>query len=73
MEIYPARELPIEGVSSQMLLNKMKSPNKSICQKNNLIEEVSKRDIEVLMTMGAGDIDTFVESIKNELLSIEKI
>ncbi len=73
MEIYPARELPIEGVSSQMLLNKMKSSNKSICQKNDLIEEVSKRDIEVLMTMGAGDIDTFVESIKNELLSIEKI
>lgn len=67
MEIYPARELPIEGVSSQMLLNKMKSANKSICQKTDLIEEVSKREIEVLMTMGAGDIDTFVESIKNEL------
>lgn len=67
MEIYPARELPIEGVSSQMLLNKMKSANKSICQKTDLIQEVSKREIEVLMTMGAGDIDTFVESIKNEL------
>lgn len=67
MEIYPARELPIEGVSSQMLLNKMKSANKSICQKTDLIEEVGKREIEVLMTMGAGDIDTFVESIKNEL------
>ncbi|HLC82244.1 MAG TPA: UDP-N-acetylmuramate--L-alanine ligase [Bacteroidia bacterium] len=67
MEIYPARESPIEGVSSQMLLNKMKSANKSICQKNDLIEEVGKREIEVLMTMGAGDIDTFVESIKNEL------
>jgi len=67
MEIYPARELPIEGVSSQMLLNKMKSTNKSICQKSDLIEEVAKRDIEILMTMGAGDIDTFVEPIKIEL------
>lgn len=67
MEIYPARELPIEGVSSQMLLNKMKSTNKSICQKSDLIEEVGKRDIEILMTMGAGDIDTFVEPIKIEL------
>lgn len=67
MEIYPARELPIEGVSSQMLLNKMKSTNKTICQKSDLIKEVGKREIEILMTMGAGDIDTFVESIKMEL------
>ncbi len=67
MEIYPAREQPIVGVSSQMLLDKMKSSNKSICQKNDLVEEVSKRDIEVLMTMGAGDIDTFVEPLKNKL------
>lgn len=67
MEIYPARELPIVGVSSQMLLDKMKSHNKSICQKNDLVEEVSKRNIEVLMTMGAGDIDTFVEPLRNKL------
>ncbi len=67
MEIYPARELPITGVSSQMLLDKMKSPNKSICQKTDLMEELSKRNIEVLITMGAGDIDTFVEPIKNQL------
>ncbi len=50
-----------------MLLNKMKSTNKSICQKTDLIQEVGKREIEILMTMGAGDIDTFVEPIKNEL------
>ena len=57
----------IEGVSSQMLLNKMKSTNKSICQKSDLVEEIGKRDIEILMTMGAGDIDTFVIPIKNKL------
>lgn len=67
MEIYPARELPIDGVSSQMLLNKMRLKNKSLCQKKDLIAEIKKRNIEVLMTMGAGDIDTFVDQIKNEL------
>jgi len=68
MEIYPARELPINGVDSQLLLNLMKSNNKSICQKSELVNEISKRKIEVLLTMGAGDIDTFVEPIKNSLL-----
>jgi UDP-N-acetylmuramate--alanine ligase len=69
MEVYPARELPIEGVSSQMLLDKMKLANKSICQKKDLVEEISNRSIEVLLTMGAGDIDTFVEPIKNKLIA----
>ena len=69
MEIYPARELPIERVSSQMLLNKMKKTNKSIYQKGELVEEIGKRNIEVLLTLGAGDIDTFVEPIKNKLLN----
>ncbi len=68
MEIYPARELPIEGVNSKMLLDKMKSINKSICQKKDLVEEISKKKLEVLITLGAGDIDTFVEPIKNKLL-----
>ena len=67
MEIYPARELPIEGVNSQMLLDKMRSANKSICQKENLVEEISKKKLDVLMTLGAGDIDTFVEPIKKKL------
>ncbi len=67
MEIYPARELPIEGVNSQMLLDKMRSTNKSICSKEELVEEVSKRKLDVLLTLGAGDIDTFVEPLKNKL------
>ncbi len=68
MEIYPARELPMEGVNSKMLLDKMKSTNKSISQKSDLVEEVNKRKLEVLLTLGAGDIDMFVEPIKNSLL-----
>jgi len=67
MEIYPARELPIEGVTSQMLLNKMRSKNKMILQKNDLLEEIANRRLDVLVTMGAGDIDTFVEPIKHTL------
>jgi UDP-N-acetylmuramate--alanine ligase len=68
LEIYPARELPIEGVSSQMLLDKMKSENKMICQKQDLLEVIGKKNIQVLLTMGAGDIDTFVEPIRNKLI-----
>jgi UDP-N-acetylmuramate--alanine ligase len=68
MEIYPARELPIEGINSQLLFDKMKLTNKSICQKQNLVEEIGKKKLEVLLTLGAGDIDTFVEPIKKELM-----
>jgi UDP-N-acetylmuramate--alanine ligase len=71
MEIYPARELPIEGVSSKMLLDKMRSTNKSICQKQDLVKEVTERKLEVLLTLGAGDIDTFVEPLKNELMKTQ--
>lgn len=68
LDIYPARELPIEGVTSTMLLNKMKSKNKMLCSKSELLNELNKRKLEVLLTLGAGDIDTFVEPIKKELL-----
>lgn len=67
MEIYPARELPIDGVSSQMLLDKMKLTKKSICSKDKLVDEVISRQLEVLITLGAGDIDTFVAPLKIEL------
>lgn len=68
MEIYPARESPIKGVNSKMLLKKMKLVNKSICQKTNLVNEISERKLDVLLTLGAGDIDTFVVPIKKKLL-----
>lgn len=68
MEIYPARELPIEGVDSQMLLDRMRLPNKSICQRGELLEKVKSMELDVLLTLGAGDIDLMVEPLKNELL-----
>lgn len=68
LEIYPARELPIEGISSQMLLDKMKSGNKHLVKKENVLEYLKNKNTEVLMTMGAGDIDKLVTPIE-ELLA----
>lgn len=64
LPIYPARELPIPGVNAEMLLGKMTLKNKQLIQKNDLLNELKTRQPEVLLTMGAGDIDTFVEPIK---------
>ena len=67
LDIYPARELPIEGINSQMLLDKMKSKQKYLVTKENLVEFIKNREVEVLMTLGAGDIDTFIEPIEKLL------
>lgn len=64
MDIYPAREEPIEGVSAEMIFNMMRNPNKKLATKANLMEILAASDVEVLMTLGAGDIDTFVQKIK---------
>ena len=64
MEIYPARELPIEGVTSQALLDKVSLTNKRICQKQDLIDLIEREKPELLITMGAGDIDRFVEPLE---------
>lgn len=68
LDIYPARELPIEGITSGMLLNKVKIKNKKLCSKAELVDEVTSNMPEVLVTMGAGDIDRLVEPLKNALL-----
>ncbi len=67
MDIYPARELPIAGVDSDMIFNNVTSPVKIRCNKSDLMEKLGELDVEVLVTIGAGDIDTFVEPIKNML------
>ncbi|MBK7872724.1 MAG: UDP-N-acetylmuramate--L-alanine ligase [Saprospiraceae bacterium] len=67
LDIYPARELPIPGVTSEIIFNKMKNPNKKLIIKSNLLNELKNYDIEILMTIGAGDIDTLVEPIKKML------
>jgi UDP-N-acetylmuramate--alanine ligase len=69
LDIYPARELPIEGVSSTMLLEGITLQRKMICSKEELVSELKKRELEVLLTVGAGDIDMLVEPIKKALLT----
>lgn len=75
LPIYPARELPIEGVSSEMVLDKMKNEHKRVLKKEELTSWVqqdyartlNKEFGEILITAGAGDIDMLVEPMKNEL------
>jgi len=64
LPIYPARELPMEGINSEMLLQNISIENKKVVQKNDLMNELKSREIEVLCTIGAGDIDQFIEPIR---------
>jgi UDP-N-acetylmuramate--alanine ligase len=70
LPIYPARELPIAGVSSKMILDKMKNKNKRVLNKEELkdwIRKDFKKQGNVLVTAGAGDIDLLIEPIKQIL------
>ena len=67
LPIYPARELPIEGVTSEWLLHKIDNEKKVLVQKKKLISELEKRNLEVLVTIGAGDIGEEVKHIKEAL------
>ncbi len=67
MDIYPARELPIEGVTSEIIFNKMKNQNKILVTKESLMHVLKDYHPEILITLGAGDIDTFVPKIKEFL------
>ena len=67
LEIYPAREKPIEGINSQMLLDKMKSKEKFLVKKENVLEFLKTHPPQVLMTLGAGDIDSLIEPIEKLL------
>jgi|JI6StandDraft_1071083.scaffolds.fasta_scaffold02775_5 UDP-N-acetylmuramate--alanine ligase len=64
MDIYPARELPIPGVTSDMLVNDITSKVKVRCGKDDLMQKLETMEFDVLATVGAGDIDTFVQPIK---------
>lgn len=63
-EIYPARELPIEGVSSRLIYDQLRPGiEKTLCQKEEILDILKQKRIEVLMTLGAGDIENYVQSI----------
>ena len=67
LDIYPARELPIEGVDSQLILRDVKLKNKMLCSKENLLPLLKEKELDVLVTFGAGDIDKMVPLIKEQL------
>lgn len=67
LDIYPARELPIEGVTSAALLERITSKNKMLCSKEELLNTIKGIDPDLVMTVGAGDIDRFVPQIEKML------
>ncbi|MBR6249263.1 MAG: UDP-N-acetylmuramate--L-alanine ligase [Muribaculaceae bacterium] len=66
LPIYPARELPLPGVSSEMILNAVKCPVKSIYEKKDFIDSIKMRNFEVLLTAGAGDIANLLPMVCDE-------
>ncbi|UUC45772.1 UDP-N-acetylmuramate--L-alanine ligase [Flavobacterium cerinum] len=67
MDIYPARELPMEGVTSEWLLGKIENDNKRIITKEDLIPALKGSDAPVIVTIGAGDVGEMVPDIKKAL------
>lgn len=67
LEIYPARELPIEGVTSNWLLGKISNPKKKLINKSEIVSEIQNSKAQIIITLGAGDIGAEVKHIKEEL------
>ncbi len=67
LDIYPARELPMEGVSSELIFRDVKLKNKTLCSYENLLPLLKDKQTDVLVTFGAGDIDKLVPKIAEQL------
>lgn len=65
LDIYPAREQPIPGVTSNIIFDKVSIKNKTLCTKDQLMDELPKHQFDVLVTLGAGDIDKLIPTITN--------
>lgn len=68
LEIYPARELPIPGVTSEIIFKDVTAPEKVLLRRDEFMDYIRKESVELLVTLGAGDIDRFVPEIA-EMLS----
>jgi UDP-N-acetylmuramate--alanine ligase len=73
LDIYPARELPIEGVTSNWLLSKINNENKKLTYEENLLSEIQNQDAKIIAMLGAGDIGAMIDRLVNTLNSIEKV
>ena len=69
LDIYPARELPIKNITSKVIFDKVRLQNKEMCNKSDILHRLKNRHVEVLLTLGAGDIDQLVEPIEILLTS----
>jgi UDP-N-acetylmuramate--alanine ligase len=73
-EIYPAREKPIEGVTSQLIYDRLRPGiEKHLINKNDVMSLVKSRDFDVLVVLGAGDLDNMVPQMANELKNRKKV
>jgi UDP-N-acetylmuramate--alanine ligase len=72
LDIYPAREEPLKGVTSDLILQHANVNNKIICSKNDCVDLLKIEEIDILLTMGAGDIDQLVEPIKKKFIDEEE-
>lgn len=67
LDIYPARELPIEGITSTVLADRISNKQVEVTELSEALEKIKTKDFDVLVTVGAGNIDTLVKPIKNWL------
>ena len=70
LDIYPARELPIENVTSQIILDKITNSNKKIVSKQDLLRLYPNKDSEIILVLGAGDIDKLLEPLRDSWLKM---
>jgi UDP-N-acetylmuramate--alanine ligase len=68
LDIYPAREVPISGVNSELLFDKITCKNKKLTKKNNLVKDIKNSSAKVVTVLGAGDIGVLVNDLTNKLL-----
>ena len=71
LDIYPAREIPIEGITSKWLLSKIVNNKKKVCSKDNLVASILESDAKIILTIGAGDIGELVPIIKSKLIEVK--
>ena len=69
IEIYPAREIPIKGITSKIIFDEISNPNKTLTTKAELLNTLKTKDFDVLVTFGAGDIDAYIPQIKEFIIS----
>jgi len=72
LDIYPAREKPMAGVTAELIFDQMQMKQKRLCKKENVLSALKGKEYEILLTIGAGDIDQLVTPIKQMLMETSK-